>query len=79
MYIYIGIKNFGGRIFGSNDGEANLNNIDNSDHTDEWWFFILAQGFSVRLTDDDDVYLIENYNMAVGYKSCHHTEPARTA
>jgi hypothetical protein len=29
--------------------------------------------------DDDDVNLVENYNMAVGYKIYPHTEPARTA
>jgi hypothetical protein len=29
--------------------------------------------------DDDDVYLIENDNMAVGYKIYLHTEPSRTA
>jgi hypothetical protein len=29
--------------------------------------------------DDDDVYLIGNYNMVVGYKIYLHTEPDRTA
>jgi hypothetical protein len=28
---------------------------------------------------DDNVYLIENYNMAVSYKIYLHTEPTRTA